>query len=1116
MVVDFSKVDLQERPVLILLNTADEPIGVLGKATNIAADIKYNETSVLSFDIAAEVDGEPTPYYEAVRGYRTVDLQGIGRFILMNPEEKDDGVKKMKSCQAYSLEYEFTLKKITLDKATYNFWNPVMPSETLLGIILDIMPSWKIGYVDTSLIGKYRTFDVADENVYNFIKGTIQKSYNCIFDFDTYNREINVVAVSADTSVNPVYLSNKNLIKEISIKENTENIVTRLDVNGADGVTIRDVNPSGTNSIINLDYFMTLDNFEKSVIDKYFLWKKTYQNYQLSYYNLSVEYALQVMRKTTEQAALVELQSERTILENELATVIQGIAMSLAGMNQAKLDDVNSRIATKEQEIKNKQFEIDSIVNQCNAIRTELTGINKTVRFESYFTEAELLLLDRYIRDDSVSESSFVVQEVASYSEPDNGNKITNTPIAIESQKVNHIKNTSNKDIYDITGGIWNGCGIQANIIHMVMEVASDLSFVLTGYLCEGTVDSKFFPNGCLSITGTVFGAPNLTLIGDSEYQFSSSINSGYMYFTRNTSEYERRAVAWDLYEYGSQILDKVSQPSYTFSVDSANFLCLEEFESFKNSLKHGEKIYVALDDNRVLTPIFIGASIEYGDACKLTLDFCDTYYEKDQQSTLEYIVEQSISMGKSTDLSKFTYSSFVDSGASTQVKNFMASSLDVAKNAIMSSQNQAVSWDDTGIRLRKWADKAKATYDPKQVWMNNNSILMTSNNWKTAELAIGNFHDKNLGDCWGIVAPNIVGTLLAGSNLVIESTKKDGSNAVFKVDADGCVLYNSTFEILSKNNSTQISLDPQFGIVIGKYPVFSVSRSSNKTVNTDNARFWVDTDGNLFFQGTLRAATGEFDGKVTAREGYIGDGSSGWTIGSSYIYNKKPSLTSTTSGIYIGVDGISLGDSSKYVKATKAGKLTANDVVISGEINAKTGKIGDLTIDSGAITNNGLTWWGSGSGIYLGPSGLQLGSNFRVDSSGNLYASSGTFSGNVYAKNISYGGNAGYMSGGAISDSSIGGGKISNSTITGGKIADYTIGGGNIAGSAVGTRILSSGVNSTLQNSDWAYGVCKGWNVAEFISCRGLKNSGYTYSPMTIFYMNWQGEKASARVFGY
>lgn len=1103
MVVNFSKVDLREQPVLILLNTEDKPIGTLGKATNIAADIKYNETSALSFDIAAEVDGEPTPYYEAVRGFREVDLQGVGRFILMNPEEVDDGIKRIKSCKAYSLEYEFALKKITLEKATYNFWNPVMPNETLLGIILEIMPSWKVGHVDSSLVGKYRTFDVSDENVYNFMKGKVQNAYNCIFDFDTYNREINVIDASIDVGINPIYLSNKNLIKEISVKENTENIVTRLDVNGADGVSIRDVNPSGTNSIINLDYFMTQDNFEQSLIDKYYRWKKAYQDYQLSYYNLSVEYALQVMRKATEQAALVELQSERTILENELATVIQGIAMNVAGMDQASLDDVNSRIEAKNQEIQNKQAQIDSITNQCEAMHTELAEINKIVRFQSYFTESEFLLLDRYIRDDSVSESSFVVQEVASYSEPDSGNSISNAEIIVDTAKINHVKNTAGKDIFDISGGIWNGCNVHAEIIHMAMEIANDNSFVMTGYFGNGTVEGDTFPKGCLSIMGSISNSQSNAPVNGTGEQFAAEIQTGYMYFTRNTSEYEKRAVAWDLFEYGNQILKKSSQPSYTFSIDSANFLQIEEFEVFKNSLQHGERIYVNIGSDKILTPVFIGASIKYGDMSSLSLEFCDTYCSGSGDISLEDVLEQSISMGKSTELSKFTYSSFIDSGASTKVKEFITSSLDVAKNAIISSNNQAVSWDDTGIRLRKWADKAKATYDPKQVWMNNNSILMTSNNWKTAELAIGNFHDKNLGDCWGIVAPNIVGTLLAGSNLVIESTKKDGSNAVFKVDADGCVLYNSTFEILSKNNSTQISLDPQFGIVIGKYPVFSVSRSSNKTVNTDNARFWVDTDGNLFFQGTLRAATGEFDGKVTAREGYIGDGSSGWTIGSSYIYNKKPSLTSTTSGIYIGVDGISLGDSSKYVKATKAGKLTANDVVISGEINAKTGKIGDLTIDSGAITNNGLTWWGSGSGIYLGPSGLQLGSNFRVDSSGNLYASSGTFSGNVYAKNISYGGNAGYMSGGAIS----------NSSISGGKIADYTIGGGNIAGSTLGTRVMSSGVNTSLGYADYANTVLNGWAEISLLKVSALKVAGIilgskTLSTKTIDYVTPSGTK--------
>ena len=45
MVVDFSKLDLQEQPVLILKNTAGVPIGTLGSAMNITADIKYNESS---------------------------------------------------------------------------------------------------------------------------------------------------------------------------------------------------------------------------------------------------------------------------------------------------------------------------------------------------------------------------------------------------------------------------------------------------------------------------------------------------------------------------------------------------------------------------------------------------------------------------------------------------------------------------------------------------------------------------------------------------------------------------------------------------------------------------------------------------------------------------------------------------------------------------------------------------------------------------------------------------------------------------------------------------------------------------------------------------------------
>lgn len=950
MVVDFSKLDLQEQPVLILKNTAGVPIGTLGSAMNITADIKYNEASVLEFEVPAQVDGVDTPHYDAVIGMRIIELQDIGQFILINPKEVGDGVKKIKYCKAYSLEYEFTFKKLSLASSTYNFWNPVTPDSTLMQIILELMPSWSLGYIDSELVGKYRTFEVSDENLYNFIKGTIQESYNCIFDFDTMTRRINVKSAKSTVPTNPVYISNGNLAEEITVEENTENIVTRLDVNGADGVTIRDVNPMGTNQIINLDYFMNTDNFDTALIEKYWSWKDTYKNYQQQYYNLSVEYALQIMRKTTEQAALVELEHEMTSLENQQAVIIQAIASNLE--QQSSLNAINRQISSKQAEIKAKKAEIEDIEADAAAVYAQLVEINKLTKFESFFTKEEYLQLDRYIKDDAVSESSFVVQTTESYTDEDVGNSIANKKISISGASISKVTNAQKKDIYDIKGGRVTSDFIDAEIISAAFERATDNSFVMTAYLGAGTTGDTRFPKGCFSITGKVSSVSH-DLTADSEApdmmngtKLSVTIASGYLYFTRNTSEYEKRAVAWDLFEYGNEILTKISQPAYTFSITSSNFLGIDEFVKFKNKLRHGEKIYVGISEDETLAPICIGLKFEFASPDSLSLEFSDTYVSSDSSFLLADLLEQSVSMGKSVDLNKYSYSAFMDSGASTKVKDFMTTALDVSKNAIMSSKEQAISWGDSGIRLRKWSDTAHTEYEPKQVWLNNNSILMTSNNWATAELAIGNFYDENLGDCWGIVAPNIVGTLLAGSNLVIESAKQDGGVAVFKMDAEGCVLHNSDFSVTSDNTNTHILIDPEHGFMIGKYPLIK----ANGTIDSSKKLFYADTYGNLTLVGTIYASAGEFTGKITATSGYIGQPSQGWTISSSAIYNGKSSYSGTAQGIYIGTDGISLGNASNYIRASKSGYLYANNVSISGHITATSGEIGGCEIENGTL----------------------------------------------------------------------------------------------------------------------------------------------------------------------
>lgn len=857
MVVNFSNIDFSERPILILKNASDTPLGVLGYAKNVAVDLKYNETSSIEFEVPGFVNGEETPFFNDIAGMRTLEVQGIGQFTLISPSENGDGVQKTKSCKGYSLEYEFVYKKITLPENTYKFWDETNPSDTLLGMIMELMPSWSIGFVSVSLLNKYRTFEVNNENLYNLIKGTVQKSYNCIFDFDTMNRKVYVRDASDTPSSKPVFLSLSNLAKEIEVTENTEDIFTRLDVNGAEGVTIRDVNPAGTNKIINLDYYMTEDNFPSELIEKYYAWKQLYADNKRPYYSLSVQYAVKTAQKITECAKLTDLQGELTNLENLQAVAIQGIAQGIGV--QSDLDKANNDIAIKQSEINAKQAYIDALQNELSSIYNQLKSITETCSFENYFNDSEYRLLDRYIKDGEITESSFVVAEVSSYENEGNGKSVGSISVSFSNCTITHITTAGGSRMYDIKGGEIEISGdLKANVVSAIVERQASGSFVATAYLSSGTIAGNSFPSACVSLTGD--GGS----ITSDEFSAIVSITNGYRYFTLDASEFEKRSVAWDLYEFGEEILNKMAAPSYSFSITSANFLALEEFVAFKNALTLGEKVYIDIGDRGVLQPIAIGVRFTYDNPESMDLLFADTYTAGDSTFRLVDLLEQSISMGKNVEMSKYIYSSFVDSGASTGLKEFMTSALDVAKNAIMSSTNQAISWDGAGFRLRKWTNESHTAYEPEQIWMNNNSIVMTDDSWATAQMAIGKFHDENLGDCWGIVAPRIVGTLLAGSSLVIESAKRDGGVAQFRVDGDGCRIYNSDISV--SGDKSHIILNPEIGFAIGAYPVYTIDDETGvKALDEDNAKFWVDIDGNLHFKGTLNGANGDFTGAVSA-----------------------------------------------------------------------------------------------------------------------------------------------------------------------------------------------------------------------------------------------------------
>lgn len=121
--------------------------------------------------------------------------------------------------------------------------------------------------------------------------------------------------------------------------------------------------------------------------------------------------------------------------------------------------------------------------------------------------------------------------------------------------------------------------------------------------------------------------------------------------------------------------------------------------------------------------------------------------------------------------------------------------------------------------------------------------------------------------------------------------------------------------------------------------------------------------------RATLNVQAQQIEARVT-KEG--GDASSfGWK------------LTATGWSIY--------GNGSEKFRVDKDGAY------VNGEIRAKTGKIGNWDVNSNYLSYNGQTWGGTNTtGAYIGQSGIQLGKNFKVDMSGNLTASGGTFGGTI------------------------------------------------------------------------------------------------------------------------
>ncbi len=954
-----------EQPTLFLNTLTGEPICPIVDRANLAVQFKYNDVSELSFEVADKIlvddEWQENPCFDEIRGMRTVYLEPFGVFILINPSISADGIQRIKSCTAYSLEYELNYKTMPAIEGTYLFHDPTGNNDnTITAIILEQVPNWTIGHIDTSVATRYRTFDESANSLYSFMMNTLQDSYGCIFQYDTRRRIINIYDMDTAVENVPVYLSSNNLLTSQNIDELSDEIVTCLAVYGADDESIASVNPLGSDKIYNLDYFIEIGDIPETIATKWKVWKSNFDTYQSLFSNLFAQYYSNLMIYNTQNALLVDLNGELSSLNHVLDTY----KTDTGGDHAAEIAETEAAIVKKQAEVDEQTAVVSAAKTKSDTALESMQNIVKLCAFEKFLTADEIKTINAYIKEDTLEDATYVV----SYVDGDvaAANKITSsntysvsikegklykaadykdlTPEEMEKlEKDGGMTPAEINELINITNNIsqtylgWNFYSVNYGKLS-VRDLSKE--FELTGTVVNSTfaykdtanedgthdcvvtfsVDTPDY-NGETPSTAELVASGTCSLPTVTDTSLEVVLKSGIVSLTSDSTIYQRQTTIQDLYNYGKSTLHDLAYPAYEFEVDSANFMWNADFPEFRENIALGKSVNIEFKDGFFLSPILTEMDFNFDDATDFKLVFSNKIYSTNPEFKLADVIGESAKTSSSLNNSKFSYKAFTNSNVQNDVEKIMNEALDVAKNAIVNSNGQNISIDDGGIHLVKVTNKITGELDPCEIRLVNNQIVFTDDSWDSAKLAIGKIKTNPDSETYtmGVVGESLIGNILIGNKLRIESTGTDpvtGKTNVnlFSVDEKGATLNNSILK-MEGSEGNKMLFDPNIGCAFGganvyydesgtlKYGFMDYTDPENPVLKFDKDASGNNTvpSGTSFFYD-LDNDKAYFKGDVYANNGYFKG---------AVKCTSLDCTNATVSGLIVG-NNVTMGDNAK------------------------------------------------------------------------------------------------------------------------------------------------------------------------------------------------------------
>ena len=895
MQFSFDKFNRVDVPRLFLCNPNFVELYAINPSTLPKLSMKFNDISEMEFELyEKDVNGNLVPGYSMMQKNMVVLMDGFGYWVISSTKTVNDGSTEKKTVFCKSYEYNLCQREANIDAGTYNFYNPApgVVAETLLYKLVEKVPSWTVGNIDASLLGKYRTFDMPDgKSIYAFLTTDVAEAYECIFSFNStivdgkIIHRINAKPVTAALVDTEIALRWNNLLKNVEIEEVDDKIVTQFAVYGAGSMSIANINPLGNAQIYRFDKFK-YDGTDQWMSEA--LWAKieswqnavddqmqphvagaanTYKDYVTLYNTANYSILASTARKVDAQGYV---DSAQNVLDAETPYSLNNNAAS------TQLDNIYAWVDAQ------TSSSFKSLFENSTAYPLIALGINGGDVYPAGIAAFAVAITD--------NADKIICQALANKYAAERIVSLYDADVAAQNVLISGYK-TSMETIKD----------------------SLDFSTYLNDPDLYAELDKYLFGD---TYTNEHFVALSMDAYKES-IASTSDENSPYYNDTDALHYYEYiQSITEDLYTEAKHVLERISQHNYTFSLSAVNFLFIKEYEKYIEDFALGCQIHAEIKEDDWVSPIILQVDFDYGKPD----DFSLTFGNRFRLQTSEYTIEDlNDSMSRTSGTLTSNFNDLITPKREdfySEMQAFIDGALNAALNNVVSGDNQQITIDGHGLWARKY-DNGADKYTDSQIKMQDDGIFFTRDGWKNCAAAIGKI---TLGESeyYGIVGEAIVGRLIAGSNLVI-SNGADESQSTFYVDASGATLKNCKFTSYDLTESkTRVLIDPSSD------GVFSISK---KVGDTWVPQLYIDDDGNVQLDGQLKTIAGwqnadnSLTGKTSDSSGYYAQIGCGFTPSKTAFAFQAGSF-----------DGSTL---TPNFSVNYDGKMIANDAEISGKITS-------------------------------------------------------------------------------------------------------------------------------------------------------------------------------------